>query len=147
MRRRSAGSWRASPIGPGCEPAPSTGPTGFELARLLHSLHVRCEVIAPSLIPRAPGDQARDRPAGLPPAGPAAPRAGELVAVRIPSPAEEAVRDLCRTRADMVCDLTRARNRLGKFQLGPWAALAGRVDPNPRRPGVAGPPSGSTSPR
>jgi transposase len=27
------------------------GPTGFELARLLHSLHVRCEVIAPSLIP------------------------------------------------------------------------------------------------
>jgi hypothetical protein len=50
------------------------GPTGFELARLLHSLHVRCEVIAPSLIPRAPGDKARDRPAGLPPAGPVAPR-------------------------------------------------------------------------
>ena len=23
--------------------------------------------------------------------------------------------DLCRTRADMVCDLTRTRNRLGKF--------------------------------
>ena len=23
------------------------GPTGFELARLLHSLHVRCEVVAP----------------------------------------------------------------------------------------------------
>jgi transposase len=44
------------------------GPTGFELARLLHRLHVRCEVVAPSLIPRAPGDKARDRPAGLPPA-------------------------------------------------------------------------------
>jgi transposase len=46
-----------------------------------------------------------------------------LVAVRIPSPAEEAVRDLCRTRADMVEDLTRARNRLGKFLLRhgrPW---------------------------
>ena len=50
------------------------GPTGFELARLLHSLHVRCEVIAPSLIPKAPGDKARDRPAGLPAAGPVAPR-------------------------------------------------------------------------
>jgi transposase len=50
------------------------GPTGFELARLLHRLHVRCEVIAPSLIPRAPGDKARDRPAGLPPAGATAPR-------------------------------------------------------------------------
>jgi transposase len=27
------------------------------------------------------------------------------------------VRDLCRTRGDMVEDLTRARNRLGKFLL------------------------------
>jgi hypothetical protein len=50
------------------------GPTGFELARLLDSLDVRCDVIAPSLIPRAPGDKARDRPARLPPAGPAVPR-------------------------------------------------------------------------
>jgi hypothetical protein len=50
------------------------GPTGFELARLLHRMDVRCEVIAPSLIPRAPGDKARDRPAGLPAAGPVAPR-------------------------------------------------------------------------
>jgi transposase len=49
------------------------GPTGYELARLLHSMGVRCEVIAPSLIPKAPGDKARDRPAGLPAAGPAAP--------------------------------------------------------------------------
>jgi hypothetical protein len=30
-------------------------PTGYQLARLLGSLHVRCEVIAPSLIPSAPG--------------------------------------------------------------------------------------------
>jgi transposase len=44
-------------------------------------------------------------------------RAGELVSVRIPTVQEEAVRDLCRTRADMVEDLTRARNRLGKFLL------------------------------
>ena len=44
-------------------------------------------------------------------------RAGELVAVRIPTPLEEAVRDLCPTRGDMVEDLTRARNCLGKFLL------------------------------
>ena len=44
-------------------------------------------------------------------------RAGELVAIRIPNPLEEAVRDLCRTRSDMVEDLTRARNRLTKFLL------------------------------
>jgi transposase len=42
---------------------------------------------------------------------------GELVVIRIPTEAEEAVRDLCRARADMVLDLTRARNRLGKFLL------------------------------
>ena len=92
------------------------GPTGFELARLLHSLHVRCEVIAPSLIPKAPGDKVKTdrrdcrRLARLH-------RAGELVCVRIPTVQEEAVRDLCRTRGDMVEDLTRARNRLGKFLL------------------------------
>jgi transposase len=92
------------------------GPTGYDLARLLKSLGVHCEVIAPSMIPRASGDKvktdARDcrRLARLH-------RAGELVAVRIPTPFEEAVRDLCRTRGDMVEDLTRARNRLSKFLL------------------------------
>ena len=35
------------------------GPTGFELARLLHSMDIRCEVVAPSLIPRAPGDKVK----------------------------------------------------------------------------------------
>jgi transposase len=98
------------------------GPTGFELARLLHRMDVHCEVIAPSLIPRAPGDKVKTdrrdcrRLARLH-------RAGELVAIRIPTVGEEAVRDLCRTRADMVEDLTRARNRLGKFLLRhgrPW---------------------------
>jgi transposase len=92
------------------------GPTGYELARLLHSMEVRCEVIAPSLIPKAPGDRVKTdrrdcrRLARLH-------RAGELVAVRISTVQEEAVRDLCRARADMVEDRTRARHRLGKFLL------------------------------
>jgi transposase len=92
------------------------GPTGYDLARLLSSIGVSCQVIAPSLIPTAPGDRvktdARDcrRLARLH-------RAGELVAIRIPTPTEEAVRDLCRTRADMVADRTRARHRLSKFLL------------------------------
>jgi transposase len=92
------------------------GPTGFELARLLDSMQVSCQVVAPSLIPKAPGDKVKTdrrdarRLARLH-------RAGELVAIRVPTVAEEAVRDLCRTRVDMVEDLTRARNRLGKFLL------------------------------
>ena len=73
-------------------------------------------MIAPSLIPNAPGDKVKTdrrdcrRLARLH-------RAGELVAIRIPTPAEEAVRDLCRARADMVEDRTRARHRLSKFLL------------------------------
>jgi transposase len=92
------------------------GPTGFDLARLLRSMAVSCDVIAPSLIPKAPGDKVKTdkrdcrRLARLH-------RAGELVAIRIPTALEEAVRDLCRTRADMVEDLTRARHRLSKFLL------------------------------
>jgi hypothetical protein len=92
------------------------GPTGYELARLLHRMSVGCEVIGPTLIPTAPGDRvktdSRDcrRLARLH-------RAGELVAIRIPTVAEEAVRDLCRARVDLVADRTRARHRLSKFLL------------------------------
>lgn len=92
------------------------GPTGYELHRELSRLGVACDVIAPSLIPTAPGDRVKTdkrdarRLARLH-------RAGELVAIRVPSVAEEAVRDLCRARADMVIDQTRARHRLGKFLL------------------------------
>jgi transposase len=92
------------------------GPTGYDLARLLGRVRVRCDVVAPSLIPRSPGDKVKTdkrdaaRLARLL-------RAGELTAIRVPAPQEEAVRDLCRARADMVIDLGRARQRLGKFLL------------------------------
>jgi transposase len=92
------------------------GPTGYELYRLLTTLGVRCDVVAPSLVPKRRGDRIKtdDRDArmlaGLH-------RAGELTAVAVPSPGQEAVRDLCRTRGDMVEDLTQARNRLNHFLL------------------------------
>lgn len=92
------------------------GPTGYELSRTLRAAGMHCEVIAPSLIPTRPGDRvktdSRDarRLAVLF-------RAGQLTSVRVPTPPEEAVRDLCRARADMVIDRTRARHRLGKFLL------------------------------
>ena len=79
------------------------GPTGYELARLLDRLEVHCQVIAPTLIPKAPGDKVKTdqrdcrRLARLH-------RAGELTPIRVPTVAEEAVRDLCRARADMVAD-------------------------------------------
>lgn len=92
------------------------GPTGYELQRLLTNMGVRAWVIAPSMIPVAPGERVKTdrrdarRMALLM-------RGGQLTPVRVPTPAEEAVRDLCRARADMVIDRTRARHRLGKFLL------------------------------
>jgi transposase len=92
------------------------GPTGYELARLLDRLEVRCQVIAPALIPKAPGDKVKTdrrdcrRLARLY-------RAGELTPIHVLTVAEEAVRDLCRARADMLADRTRARLRLGGFLL------------------------------
>ena len=72
------------------------GPTGYDLQRLLTSMGVRCDVVAPSLIPKGSGDRVKTdrrdarRLAGLH-------RAGELTPVAIPTPAQEGVRDLCRT--------------------------------------------------
>jgi len=92
------------------------GPTGYELARYLNALGLHCDVVAPSLIPIAPGDRVKTdrrdarRMARLL-------RAGQLTAVNVPSPAEEAVRDLCRARADMVIDRVRAQHRLDRFLL------------------------------
>src|SRR5258708_11862690 len=51
------------------------GPTGYELDRLLKRLQVRCDVVAPSLIPKAPGDRVKTdrrespRPPSPPPGG------------------------------------------------------------------------------
>ena len=106
------------------------GPTGYELCRLLRSLGVACEVIAPSLIPTAPGDRRvktdkRDcrRLARL--FG-----AGELGAYSGPDGGpEEAVRNPAARALDMVIlDQTqRLRHRLlGKFLFAPQPDLAGR---------------------
>ncbi|MGH3505119.1 MAG: IS110 family transposase [Nocardioidaceae bacterium] len=92
------------------------GPTGYGLYRQLTGMGVRCQVVAPSLVPTRSGDRVKTdrrdarRLARLL-------RAGELTAIRVPTDAEEAVRDLCRARADLVDDRHRARKRLGAFLL------------------------------
>ena len=92
------------------------GPTGYELHRLLSSIGVRCDVVAPSLIPRVPGDHVKTdrrdcrRLARLH-------RAGELTAIRVPTRKEEGVRDLCRARQVAVEERRRARQRLSSFLL------------------------------
>lgn len=92
------------------------GPCGFELQRALAQHGIACDVIAPALIPRRPGDRIKtDRRD----AGQLAVlyRAGALTTIQIPTEHEEAARDLLRCREDIRADLLRARHRLSKFLL------------------------------
>ncbi len=92
------------------------GPCGFELQRALTAQRIPCDVIAPALIPRRPGDRIKtDRRD----AGQLAVlyRAGALTTIHIPTEQEEAARDLLRCREDIRADLLRARHRLSKFLL------------------------------
>jgi len=92
------------------------GPTGYDTWRLLDSLGVPCEVIAPSLIPRRSGAHVKtDRTDARNLAR--LHRAGELTAVRVPSPSEEALRDLVRAREDLKDDRRVARQRVKSFLL------------------------------
>jgi transposase len=92
------------------------GPCGFDLQRRLVSLGVECRVIAPSLIPRKPGERIktdrRDARKLL-----EYQRAGMLTEVHPPSAQEEAIRDLCRCRESVKKDHHRAQHRLLKFLL------------------------------
>ena len=92
------------------------GPCGYDPFRVFTVLGVRCEVIAPSLIPRRPGDRVKtDRLDARNLAR--LYRVGELSAIRVPSPAEEAARDLVRVREDLKEDRRRAIQRIKAFVL------------------------------
>ena len=73
------------------------GPCGFALVRELRAAGYRCEVVAPSKIPRRPGNRVKtDRRDALTLAS--LTRAGELTFVTVPDERDEAIRDLSRTR-------------------------------------------------
>ena len=72
--------------------------------------------MAPTLIPRKPGDRVKtDRRDAVTLAN--LHRAGQLTPVWVPDPDREAVRDLTRAREDMKVAETKARQRLGAFLL------------------------------
>jgi transposase len=90
------------------------GPSGYDLYRQLTALEVPCQVIAPALTPRKPGDRIKtDRRDARKLVRLF--RAGELTPVHVPDEAQEAVRDLLRCREDVQEDLLRWRHRLLKF--------------------------------
>ena len=75
------------------------GPCGYALQRQVTTSRVSCEVVAPALIPRKPGERVKTNRRDarkLAELG----RAGLLTAVQPPTPEDEAVRDLARARDD-----------------------------------------------
>jgi len=92
------------------------GPTGYGLARALERVGIGCVVAAPGKIERPSSDRVktdqRDAERVL-----RLLMIDALVAVRVPSVQEEAIRDLVRAREDVRVDLMRARHRLSKLLL------------------------------
>ena len=107
------------------------GPCGYALQRQLTTTHVTCQVIAPALIPRKPGERIKTNRRDARKLAELF-RAGLLTEVRPPTPEEEAVRDLCRARDDAREDLQRCRHRLSKLLLRRGLALpAGAIGRTP----------------
>jgi hypothetical protein len=139
MVRRLIGKFAGRSVLAACYEA---GPGGYELHRLLASMGVACDVVAPALIPKGAADRVKtDRRDSVRLV--LSHRAGLLTAIRVPSEQEEAVRDLVRTRADLAGDRKRMMQRIGAL-----LQRHGRVWRAPRRglsaPRVAG--AGSPSP-
>ena len=92
------------------------GPTGYVLYWQLSELGVKCEVVAPTLVPVKAGDRVKtDRRDAEKLARSS--RAGDLTPVWVPDAAHEALRDLVRARLAAKRDQLRARHRLSKFLL------------------------------
>ena len=92
------------------------GPTGYGLYRQVRALGHDCVVVAPSLIPKKPGDRVKtNRRDAVTLAR--LHRAGELTSVWVPDAIHEAVRDLARAREAAAEDLRKKRQQLMAFLL------------------------------
>jgi transposase len=87
---------------------------GYVLHRALQEWGYACEVIAPSLIPKRPGVQRKHDKRDATDLARLY-RAGELVAVRIPSEADERVRDVVRCRETFQREILKSRHYILKF--------------------------------
>jgi transposase len=102
------------------------GPTGYPIHRQLTALGVENVVVAPSLIPRRPGDRVKtDQRDAIQLARLL--RSGDLTPVWVPDEAHEALRDLVRARDDARTDSLRAKHHLSKFLLRQGITAPARV--------------------
>ena len=92
------------------------GPTGYVVYWQLAELGIKCDVVAPTLVPVKAGDRVKtDRRDAEKLAR--CYRSGDLTAVWVPDEGSEALRDLVRAREAAKQDQMRARHRLSKFLL------------------------------
>src|SRR5712692_5482425 len=105
------------------------GPCGYGLHRYLTGQGFRCQVVAPSLIPKKPGDKIKtDRRDAVDLARLL--RSGGLTRVYVPTVEDEAIRDLCRARDAARITLKNAKLRLKAFLLRLGLHYIGRADWN-----------------
>jgi transposase len=103
------------------------GPCGYVLHRYLTGKGLDCTVVAPSLIPKRPGDRVKtDRRDAVELARLL--RSGDLTPVYVPSVEDEAVRDLCRARDATRVTLKAAKLRLKSFLLRLGLHYTGRAN-------------------
>jgi transposase len=103
------------------------GPCGYGLARRLNAQGYTCEVVAPARIARSPIEQRikTDRRDALLLARES--RAGNLVPVAIPDERDEALRDLSRTREDVLAARLRAHQQMKALLLRHGITCPGRI--------------------
>jgi transposase len=102
------------------------GPCGYGLYRQLLGLGQACQVVAPSLTPKKPGDRVKtDRRDSMTLARLL--RAGELTAIWVPDEPQEALRDLTRAREDMKYWQRQAKQRLLAFLLRHGKTFSGKT--------------------
>jgi transposase len=121
------------------------GPCGYGVHRALTGMGEACMVVAPSMIPRKPGERQKNDKRDAASLA-VLHRGGLLTAVWVPDAAHEAMRDLIRARLAAVRALRAARQQLSAFLLRhqriypgnrtPWTKAhrgwPGRVLLNPR---------------
>ncbi len=103
------------------------GPSGYGLYRYLTAKGLPCQVVAPSLIPKKPGDRVNtDRRDAVELARLL--RSGDLTAVYVPSVEDEALRDLCRPRSRQRAARSCSCNRCMTTTMASVFLLSSRVE-------------------
>ncbi len=102
------------------------GPCGFEIYRYCRKKDIECLVVAPSRIPKQPGDRVKtDRRDAAMIARLL--RAGELKGIYVPTEEDEALRDMTRARETAMIHFGRSRKELLSFLLRNGVVYTGKT--------------------